>query len=164
MLKKEHKSSTLYFLWPALVQIPLWISMSLTIRRLAGLEFPFLPPVSQSSIPTPTPTLSPTSSPEVLDQGIEMIQEQTTNLVLSNSSPLFLVSDLSLYDPTWTFPLLIGASYLINIEIGNFSRSTEKTPVQKAIVTTLRMGSIFMISVAKHVPMVYYSFFIFSFF
>lgn len=69
------------------VQMPLFISMSLTLRHMTGLALPWFD--------------EPAGSPlKGLSQG-----------------GFGWVTDLTLPDPTWTFPLLIGAGNLINVEV-----------------------------------------------
>ncbi|KAI9318999.1 60Kd inner membrane protein-domain-containing protein [Dichotomocladium elegans] len=69
------------------VQIPLWVSMSLTLRHLTGLPLPWYGQTADYP-------------------ATGMCQEG-----------FGWVTDLTLPDPTITFPLLIGAGTLINVEV-----------------------------------------------
>ncbi|KAI8141175.1 60Kd inner membrane protein-domain-containing protein [Fennellomyces sp. T-0311] len=69
------------------IQIPLWVSMSLTLRHMTGYPLPWYGQTSDG----PAEGLS--------DGGFAW------------------VTDLTVPDPTMTFPLLIGAGTLLNVEV-----------------------------------------------
>ena len=140
---REHRYHPLQSLLLPLAQIPLWVTLSLALRRITAGPLLFFP-----SLPAPLPGLK--------DGGILWFH------------------DLTLPDPTWTFPLIIGNSYLLNVEVeacmlpfvlfsviltaflqlGLLSRKTELTRFQTVFTNAIRVASIFMIFIAKQVPMV----------
>ncbi|KAI9497082.1 membrane insertase OXA1/ALB3/YidC, partial [Zychaea mexicana] len=69
------------------VQIPLWVSMSLTLRHISGYPLPWYGQTSEGPA-----------------QGL-------------TDGGFAWVTDLTVPDPTMTFPLLIGAGTLLNIEV-----------------------------------------------
>jgi len=83
---REHGYRPVQSLLLPLAQIPLWITLSLTIRRMAATPLPFL-----ETHTAPLPGLS--------------------------EAGYLWFTDLTLPDPTWVFPLIIGSSYLLNVEV-----------------------------------------------
>ncbi|KAG0214492.1 Cytochrome c oxidase assembly protein cox18, mitochondrial [Mortierella sp. GBA30] len=105
------------------VQIPLFITMSLTIRGMAGYPLPFL---GDSSIPI---------EPGFVDGGAMWF------------------TDLAASDPTWIMPLAIGATNLLNVELNGLMMSKTPTRNQRIFRNIFRALAITMIPIAHEAPM-----------
>ncbi|KAF8928661.1 60Kd inner membrane protein-domain-containing protein [Dissophora ornata] len=105
------------------VQIPLFITMSLTIRGMAGYPLPFL---GDSSLP---------AEPGFADGGA-----------------LWFV-DLAASDPTWIMPIAIGATNLLNVELNGLMMSKTPTRNQIIFRNLFRALAITMIPIAHQAPM-----------
>jgi inner membrane protein COX18 len=69
------------------VQMPLFVYMSLALRRMSAFPLPFM------------------ETPDRCDPGFIY-------------GGLSLWTDIHLPDPTWLFPILVGATHLANVEVG----------------------------------------------
>ncbi|KAI1319932.1 Cytochrome c oxidase assembly protein cox18, mitochondrial [Mortierella claussenii] len=105
------------------VQIPLFITMSLTIRGMAGYPLPFL---GESSLP--------------LEPGF------------AEGGTLWF-TDLSASDPTWIMPIAIGAVNLLNVELNGLMMSKTPTRNQVIFRYLFRSLAISMIPIAHEAPM-----------
>ncbi|KAF8980340.1 Cytochrome c oxidase assembly protein cox18, mitochondrial [Entomortierella lignicola] len=105
------------------VQIPLFITMSLTIRGMAGYPLPFL---GDSSLP---------AEPGFLNGGTMWF------------------TDLAASDPTWIMPIAIGAANLLNIELNALMMSKTPTRNQIIFRNLFRILAITMIPIAHEAPM-----------
>ncbi|KAI9270363.1 60Kd inner membrane protein-domain-containing protein [Phascolomyces articulosus] len=106
------------------VQIPLWVSMSLTLRHMSGYPLPWYGQTSDGPV-----------------QGL-------------SEGGFAWVTDLTVPDPTMTFPLLIGAGTLLNVELNAWlSKDKEKTTTQKVMTNAFRCLAIVFVPVAAHAPM-----------
>jgi len=145
-IQKEHGNHPLTRFLIPLSQIPLWIIISLSLRRMT--DFPiwsiFLP------------SKDPPSDLEGLNAGAGQVQEEIVKHYplngLSDGGFLWF-TDLTIADPTWIFPIFIGASYLLNIQLGQMNRKTEMTMVGDTIIRLMRIGSVFMIFISAQLPM-----------
>ncbi|KAG0042470.1 Cytochrome c oxidase assembly protein cox18, mitochondrial [Gryganskiella cystojenkinii] len=105
------------------VQIPLFITMSLTIRGMAGYPLPF---IGDSSLP--------------LEPGF------------AQGGTLWF-TDLAASDPTWIMPIAIGATNLLNVELNGLMMSKTPTRNQVIFRNIFRALSISMIPIAHEAPM-----------
>lgn len=84
---REHGYRPVKSLLLPLAQIPLWVTLSLTLRRLTASPLPF----GLETLPAPIPAL--------------------------HDAGFLWFTDLTLPDSTWVFPLIVGSSYLLNVEV-----------------------------------------------
>ncbi|KAF9180018.1 Cytochrome c oxidase assembly protein cox18, mitochondrial [Haplosporangium sp. Z 767] len=105
------------------VQIPLFITMSLTIRGMAGYPLPFL---GDSSLP---------AEPGFADGGT------------------LWFTDLAASDPTWIMPIAIGATNLLNVELNGMMMSKTPTRNQVIMRNVFRALAITMVPIAHEAPM-----------
>ncbi|KAF9571811.1 Cytochrome c oxidase assembly protein cox18, mitochondrial [Mortierella alpina] len=105
------------------VQIPLFITMSLTIRGMAGYPLPFL---GDSSLP---------AEPGFADGGAMWF------------------TDLAASDPTWIMPVAVGATNLLNVELNGFMMSKTPTRNQRIFRNIFRALAISMVPIAHEAPM-----------
>ncbi|KAI9239141.1 MAG: 60Kd inner membrane protein-domain-containing protein [Podila humilis] len=105
------------------VQIPLFITMSLTIRGMAGYPLPFL---GESSLP--------------MEPGF------------AEGGTLWF-TDLAASDPTWIMPIAIGATNLLNVELNGMMMSKTPTRNQVIFRNIFRALAISMIPIAHEAPM-----------
>ncbi|KAF9109791.1 Cytochrome c oxidase assembly protein cox18, mitochondrial [Mortierella sp. AM989] len=105
------------------VQIPLFITMSLTIRGMAGYPLPFL---RDSSLP---------AEPGFADGGTMWF------------------TDLAASDPTWIMPIAVGAVNLLNVELNALMMSKTPTRNQVIFRNIFRALAITMIPIAHEAPM-----------
>ncbi|KAF9285707.1 Cytochrome c oxidase assembly protein cox18, mitochondrial [Mortierella alpina] len=105
------------------VQIPLFITMSLTIRGMAGYPLPFL---GDSSLP---------AEPGFADGGAMWF------------------TDLAASDPTWIMPIAVGATNLLNVELNGLMMSKTPTRNQKIFRNIFRALAISMVPIAHEAPM-----------
>ncbi|KAG0318966.1 Cytochrome c oxidase assembly protein cox18, mitochondrial [Dissophora globulifera] len=105
------------------VQIPLFVTMSLTIRGMAGYPLPFL---GDSSLP---------AEPGFADGGT------------------LWFTDLAASDPTWIMPIAIGATNLLNVELNGLMMSKTPTRNQRIFRNLFRGLAITMIPIAHEAPM-----------
>ncbi|ORZ12180.1 60Kd inner membrane protein-domain-containing protein [Lobosporangium transversale] len=122
-LYSKHKCNPrVSFLLPW-VQIPLFVTMSLTIRGMAGYPLPFLG-----------------DSRLVPESGF------------TEGGTLWF-TDLAASDPTWIMPVAIGATNLLNVEMNSSMMSKTPTRNQIIFRNLFRALSISMIPIAHEVPM-----------
>ncbi|KAF9922765.1 Cytochrome c oxidase assembly protein cox18, mitochondrial [Linnemannia zychae] len=105
------------------VQIPLFITVSLTIRGMAGYPLPFL---GTSNLP--------------IEPGF------------AEGGALWF-TDLAAADPTWITPIAVGATNLLNVELNGLMMSKTPTRNQVIIRNIFRALSISMIPIAHEAPM-----------
>ncbi|KAG0334089.1 Cytochrome c oxidase assembly protein cox18, mitochondrial [Podila horticola] len=105
------------------VQIPLFVTMSLTIRGMAGYPLPF---IGDSSLP---------AEPGFADGGT------------------LWFTDLAASDPTWIMPVAIGATNLLNVELNGMMMSKTPTRNQVIFRNIFRALAISMIPIAHEAPM-----------
>ncbi|KAG0245666.1 Cytochrome c oxidase assembly protein cox18, mitochondrial [Mortierella sp. GBA43] len=105
------------------VQIPLFITMSLAIRGMAGYPLPFL---GDSSLP---------AEPGFTDGGI------------------LWFTDLTASDPTWIMPIAVGATNLLNVELNALMMSKTPTRNQTIMRNVFRVLAVTMIPIAHEAPM-----------
>ncbi|KAG0364368.1 60Kd inner membrane protein-domain-containing protein [Gamsiella multidivaricata] len=105
------------------VQIPLFITMSLTIRGMAGYPLPFL---GDSSLPA--------------EPGF------------TQGGTLWFM-DLAASDPTWIMPIAIGATNLLNVELNGLMMNKTPTRNQIIFRNVFRALAITMIPIAHEAPM-----------
>ncbi|KAF9406923.1 Cytochrome c oxidase assembly protein cox18, mitochondrial [Podila epigama] len=118
----NHCNPRVSFLLPW-VQIPLFITTSLTIRGMAGYPLPF---IGDSSLP---------AEPGFVQGGT------------------LWFTDLSASDPTWITPVAIGAISLLNVELNGLMMSKTPTRNQIIFRNIFRALSISMIPIAHEAPM-----------
>ncbi|KAF9363186.1 Cytochrome c oxidase assembly protein cox18, mitochondrial [Mortierella sp. NVP85] len=105
------------------VQIPLFITMSLTIRGMAGYPLPFL---GDSSL---------AAEPGFTEGGV------------------LWFPDLAASDPTWIMPIAVGAVNLLNIELNGRMMSKTPTRNQVIFRNFFRVLAVSMIPIAHEAPM-----------
>ncbi|KAF9327177.1 Cytochrome c oxidase assembly protein cox18, mitochondrial [Podila minutissima] len=105
------------------VQIPLFVTMSLTIRGMAGYPLPF---IGDSSLP---------AEPGFAEGGT------------------LWFTDLAASDPTWIMPIAIGATNLLNVELNGMMMSKTPTRNQVIFRNIFRALAISMIPIAHEAPM-----------
>ncbi|KAI8368036.1 60Kd inner membrane protein-domain-containing protein [Blakeslea trispora] len=105
------------------VQIPLFISMSLTLRHMAAMPLPYWGQTSAQ----PVPGLS--------EEGLAWF------------------TDLTMSDPTLTIPVLIGAGNLLNVELNAWYARKAMTFKQKVMTNIMRVVSIAFVPIAAQTPM-----------
>ncbi|KAG2228183.1 hypothetical protein INT45_009230, partial [Circinella minor] len=106
------------------IQIPLWVSMSLTLRHMTGYPLPWYGQTSDGPA-----------------QGL-------------SEGGFGWVTNLTVPDPTMTFPLLIGAGTLLNVELNAWlSKDKEKTITQKVMTNAFRCLAVVFVPIAAHAPM-----------
>ncbi|KAI8072603.1 60Kd inner membrane protein-domain-containing protein [Gongronella butleri] len=106
------------------VQIPLFVSMTLSVRDLLGMPLPFYGRLHDAP------------------------------LVDMSSDGFASWMDLTATDTTMFFPLLIGAGNLINVELNEwFARHQELSTTQKVMNNAMRCLALAFIPVAAHAPM-----------
>ncbi|KAF9143499.1 Cytochrome c oxidase assembly protein cox18, mitochondrial [Mortierella sp. GBA39] len=105
------------------VQIPLFITVSLTIRGMAGYPLPFL---GRSNLPI---------EPGFAEGGTMWF------------------TDLAAADPTWIMPIAVGATNLLNVELNGLMMSKTPTRNQVIFRNIFRALSISMIPIAHEAPM-----------
>ncbi|KAG0295886.1 Cytochrome c oxidase assembly protein cox18, mitochondrial [Dissophora globulifera] len=103
--------------------IPLFVTMSLTIRGMAGYPLPFL---GDSSLPA--------------ESGF------------ADGGTLWF-TDLAASDPTWIMPIAIGATNLLNVELNGLMMSKTPTRNQRIFRNLFRGLAITMIPIAHEAPM-----------
>ncbi|KAJ3230895.1 Cytochrome c oxidase assembly protein cox18, mitochondrial [Chytriomyces hyalinus] len=137
------------------VQIPLFFSLSLAVRRLAGLPLPFSG--SSSSSPDLSQSLSETGaslsnglSPEM---GLSISERAYALMPVDgfNEGGILWFLDLSVADPTILLPLIVGGLHLANIEMHS-STVANPTVRQRAFKLLFQSIAIFMIPLATQVP------------
>ncbi|KAG0739633.1 hypothetical protein G6F62_008029 [Rhizopus arrhizus] len=104
------------------VQIPLFVSMSLTLRHMTAYPLPWFGQTAQSPV-------------QGLDQG--------------GLEPFL---DLTTTDPTLILPVLVGAGNLLNVELNAWYAKGVQTPRQKIMTNLFRGLSIAFIPIAAHAP------------
>ncbi|KAG1463050.1 hypothetical protein G6F46_003855 [Rhizopus delemar] len=104
------------------VQIPLFVSMSLTLRHMTAYPLPWFGQTAQSPV-------------QGLDQG--------------GLEPFL---DLTATDPTLILPVLVGAGNLLNVELNAWYAKGVQTPRQKIMTNLFRGLSIAFIPIAAHAP------------
>ncbi|KAG0006491.1 Cytochrome c oxidase assembly protein cox18, mitochondrial [Modicella reniformis] len=105
------------------VQIPLFITMSLTIRGMAGYPLPFL---GESSLPV---------EPGFAEGGV------------------LWFTDLAASDPMWIMPIAVGATNLLNVELNGLMMSKTPTRNQVIFRNFFRVLAVSMIPIAHEAPM-----------
>ncbi|KAG0098834.1 Cytochrome c oxidase assembly protein cox18, mitochondrial [Podila epicladia] len=105
------------------VQIPLFVTMSLTIRGMAGYPLPF---IGDSTLP---------AEPGFAEGGT------------------LWFTDLAASDPTWIMPIAIGATNLLNVELNGMMMSKTPTRNQVIFRNIFRALAISMIPIAHEAPM-----------
>ncbi|CDS10167.1 hypothetical protein LRAMOSA02844 [Lichtheimia ramosa] len=106
------------------VQIPLFVSMSLTIRHMTGMPLPWYGQTAENPA-----------------DGM-------------NHEGLAWFTDLTVPDPTMTFPLLIGAGTLLNVELNAWlAKDRKKTLTQKILTNAFRILAVAFVPIAAHAPM-----------
>ncbi|CAG8457326.1 14150_t:CDS:2 [Funneliformis caledonium] len=114
------------------VQIPLFISNSLTLRHMVD-------SAAESS-------LDPITGSNVLDNSTITLDS------LINGGTLWF-NDLTLSDPTFIFPLAIGLTNFFNIEVHSWSLKSQPSLRSKILKNLSRVLSVLMIPVASQAPM-----------
>ncbi|KAK9727651.1 hypothetical protein K7432_001681 [Basidiobolus ranarum] len=122
-LYRQHKCQPIVSFLLPWVQMPLFITLSFTLRDMSGY---------------PIPWLGMSGSNPVSD---------------FDTGGLLWFTDLTSVDPTWTFPLAIGLTHLANTELNAYFMKQAPTLKQKVIQNVFRGISVFMIPVASQVPM-----------
>ncbi|KAI8976532.1 60Kd inner membrane protein-domain-containing protein [Pilobolus umbonatus] len=106
------------------IQIPLFVSMSLTLRHMTAFPLPYFG--QTSSLPV-----------EGLSEG-----------------GLSWFTDLTVTDPTMILPVLIGTGNLLNVELNAwYARGKQQTTTQKTMTNAFRVLSVAFIPIAANVPM-----------
>ena len=119
--KREKCSPLKMYLLPW-AQLPLWILISLALRNISGF-FPKTPELDGMSL----------CNPDLLNGGIGWI------------------TDLSVSDPYFILPVIIGITNLLNIEM-NTLRKKEPTKRQRIITRVFRTLTVAMVFFASQVP------------
>ncbi|ORX94085.1 hypothetical protein K493DRAFT_32535 [Basidiobolus meristosporus CBS 931.73] len=122
-LYRQHRCQPIVSFLLPWVQMPLFITLSFTLRDMSGYPIPWLGLSGSNPI-----------------SGFE-------------TGGLAWFTDLTSVDPTWTFPLAIGLTHLANTELNAYFMKQAPTLKQKAIQNIFRGISVFMIPVASQVPM-----------
>ncbi|KAI8836700.1 60Kd inner membrane protein-domain-containing protein [Chytriomyces cf. hyalinus JEL632] len=150
---QNHCSPRATFILPW-VQIPLFFSLSLAVRRLAGLPLPFSgssssPDFSQG-LSEAEGSLSDGLSPEM---GVSISERAYALMPVDgfNEGGILWFLDLSVADPTILLPLIVGGLHLANIEMHS-STVANPTVRQRAFKLLFQSISIFMIPLATQVP------------
>ncbi|RCH81476.1 membrane insertase cox18 [Rhizopus stolonifer] len=105
------------------IQIPLFVSMSLSLRHVAAMPLPWWGQTAE----TPASGLS--------DEGLGWFM------------------DLTVADPTMMVPFLIGAGNLINVELNAWYANKAQSKKQTIITNVLRGVSIAFVPIAAQTPM-----------
>ncbi|KAJ1984994.1 hypothetical protein H4R34_000338 [Dimargaris verticillata] len=123
-LYAQHDCRPIFRMVLPLVQVPLFLNTSFTIRRMCGLPLPWFD--ATDSVP---------AVPE-----------------LSQGGALWF-SDLLATDPTYALPVLIGAAHLINIQLNlAANRQVVVPPYFLYLINGFRVLSVGMVYVAAQMP------------
>ncbi|CAB4494643.1 hypothetical protein RhiirA5_452811 [Rhizophagus irregularis] len=125
------------------VQIPLFISNSLTIRHMVDST------KSNSTIPENT-IIGSTSEVDIITN-ITSVDNISTDTLINGGILWF--NDLTQTDPLYIFPLAIGLTNLLNIEIHSWFTKSQPSLRSKILKNLSRGLSILMIPVASQAPM-----------
>lgn len=121
-----HPLKTFLLPW---IQVPLFVSMSLALRKMAAWPIPFF---------------DNASSPLVAVDGFE-------------TGGVFWFLDLTVADPTVLLPLAVGGLHLANVQLNMNAMENKQhhpTPFQRALKLVLQGLAVAMIPVATQVPAV----------
>ncbi|KAJ3007396.1 UNVERIFIED_CONTAM: hypothetical protein HDU68_003542 [Siphonaria sp. JEL0065] len=158
LYKLNNCNPTTTFLLPW-VQVPLFLSVSLAVRRLAG-----LPPVFGANLGwSEAESMAASSGTEAIDVAKIALAENVTDPMnaVTHVAPMpvdgftnegfmwFL--DLSVADPTVLLPLIVGGLHLANIE-SHSSAVTSPTARQRAFKLLFQSVSVLMVPIATQVP------------
>ncbi|KAI9009134.1 membrane insertase OXA1/ALB3/YidC [Hyaloraphidium curvatum] len=115
-----HPRRTFLLPW---VQLPFFLTMSLTLRYMSAFPLPFL------------------ETPDRCNPGF----------IYGGFS---VWTDIHLPDPTWMFPLLIGATHLINVEVRTcvMFAGNMVTRRQRMIINAFRVFAVASVPIATQIP------------
>ncbi|RIA97344.1 60Kd inner membrane protein [Glomus cerebriforme] len=132
------------------VQIPLFISNSLTLRHMVDSTTKSNFNTNTSLTIPETTIVSSTSNINNID-AITSIDNMSTDTLINGGILWF--NDLTLTDPTFIFPLAIGLTNLLNIEIHSWFTKYQPSIRSKILKNLSRGLSVLMIPVATQAPM-----------
>ncbi|KAG2231991.1 ribosomal L38e protein family-domain-containing protein [Thamnidium elegans] len=105
------------------VQIPLFVSMSLTLRHMTAYPLPWYGQTAELTVPG-----------------------------LSEGGLAWFI-DLTAVDPTMVIPVLIGAGNLLNVELNAWASRGQRTRMQRVMTNSFRVLSVAFVPIAANAPM-----------
>ncbi|KAJ3103312.1 Cytochrome c oxidase assembly protein cox18, mitochondrial [Physocladia obscura] len=151
-----HPTTTFLLPW---IQIPLFLSVSLAIRRLAGLPLPFHSNAKETNQSIETVGLNNGTVTTNFDSTVVPSFNTATDALAVvpidgfDSGGIMWFIDLSVPDPTILLPIIIGALHLTNIEL-HTSTILNPTPRQRAVKLLFQSVSILVVPIATQVSAV----------